>query len=144
MPSLVQVAEQLATHMCTLQIGHAQYGTMEADAESLCVAHSTFRSSWPSPEVSGTLCFFDLRTNLRFTRVLQHYLIVGIIPLCVRATSNFICKIGPGALRNYEIKGKQAALAPACVIQMKALLQRAPSAISMLRWLSIRESLLKG
>lgn len=68
------------------------YGTMEADAEHLCVAHSTFRSSWPSPDVSWrkTLCFLDLTANLRFTRELQHYLIVRTIPLYVGATSEYV------------------------------------------------------
>ena len=64
----------------------------EADAEHLCVAHSTLWSSWPSPDVSWrkTLCFLDLTSNLIFTRVLQHYLIVRTIPLYVGGKSEFV------------------------------------------------------
>lgn len=41
-----------------------------------------------------------------------------------------MCRLGSGTLRNNTIKGKLAALAPACSIQISPLLQIAPCANS--------------
>ena len=41
-----------------------------------------------------------------------------------------MCRLGSGTLRNHKMKGKLAALAPACFTQIKPLLQIAPCANS--------------